>query len=272
MESNYASSEARILVHEGGYTDGIHPFDPGGCTNFGVTIADAKRFWKSSATCSDVRAMPKPIALGIIKTQYWDVLNCDNLPSGVDDAVVDYGYNSGNSRAGKVLRRLLGMPATDWHVTAEVIAEAKRRDSVALINAICDERMKFLEGLAIWPTYRGGWTTRVKEVRQFATQLASHDASPVSIPVPEPPAAPALPSGKGKVPPPSTTPVATGGGTIAVVLGALSHWLGAHPGVSAALILIAAMAIGTIIALLHQQVAAKQDAPTPNILPVPVKG
>lgn len=271
MESNYTACELRILAHEGGYTDGIHPFDPGGCTNFGVTIADAKKFWKSSATCADVRNMPKAVGLGIIKSRYWDVLSCNSLPSGVDDAVVDYGYNSGNSRAGKVLRRLLSLSDTDWHVTAEVVAEANRRDPVVLINAICDERLKFLESLAIWPTYKNGWSTRVKEVRQFSIQLAAHGASPVSNPPPTPPPAPALPSGKGTVPPAPTAPVATGGGAITAALAAAVQWLGVHPAATVALIIVAAAIIGAIIALLHQQAAAKQDAPTPNIPPVPVK-
>jgi lysozyme family protein len=271
MEANYASSEARILVHEGGYTDGVHPFDPGGCTNFGVTIFDAKKFWKSSATCADVQAMPKPIALGIIKSQYWDVLNCDNLPSGVDDAIVDYGYNSGNSRAGKVLRRLLSLPDTDWHVTDQVITECKRRDPDALINAICDERLSFLQSLAIWSTYGRGWTTRVKEVRQFSTQLADHSVNPVSTPLPTPPPAPSLPQAKGQHPPPSTGPITGGGGAVVAGSGGLAHFLGAHPAVTAFIIFVGVIAIIAVISMIQNSFATKQDAPVAPVVPVPVK-
>jgi lysozyme family protein len=37
-----------------------------------------------------------------------DAMSCDELPSGVDYAVFDYGVNSGISRAAKVLQRLVG--------------------------------------------------------------------------------------------------------------------------------------------------------------------
>ena len=35
--SSYEDSLRRVLVHEGNYTN--HPSDPGGPTNFGITIA-----------------------------------------------------------------------------------------------------------------------------------------------------------------------------------------------------------------------------------------
>lgn len=268
--ADYQASEARILVHEGGYTDGVHPYDPGGCTNFGVTIFDAKKFWKADATCADVRNMPKDVALGIIKKQYWDALNCDNLPAGVDDAIVDYGYNSGNSRAGKVLRRLLNLSDSGWVVTPLVIQEAKKRDPVTLINAICDERMRFLEGLAIWPTYRGGWTRRVKEVRQFATQLAGNAATPVSVPVPATPETPAG-NGKGSVSKPNPGDVIKNGGGVTGASAGLAYWFGAHPAVTALVILMGVIAIAVTISMLKSRFQAKQDAPTPGVVPVPVK-
>lgn len=37
----YAESIRRLLVSEGGYVN--HPSDPGGPTNFGITIADYRR-------------------------------------------------------------------------------------------------------------------------------------------------------------------------------------------------------------------------------------
>jgi lysozyme family protein len=42
---------------------------------------------------------------------------------------------------------------------------------------MCDERMAFLRGLAIWPRFRGGWSTRVADLRSYCTALA--DDKPV---------------------------------------------------------------------------------------------
>ncbi|MFX8681133.1 glycosyl hydrolase 108 family protein, partial [Acinetobacter baumannii] len=47
MRSSYDASLDRLLKDEGGYTD--HPSDPGGPTNFGITLVDARRYWKGNA-------------------------------------------------------------------------------------------------------------------------------------------------------------------------------------------------------------------------------
>ena len=49
----YDQSLARLLAHEGGYTN--HPADPGGPTNFGITIHDYRRYVKPGATAADVK-------------------------------------------------------------------------------------------------------------------------------------------------------------------------------------------------------------------------
>src|SRR5690606_4970986 len=97
-----------VLEHEGGYSN--HPNDPGGPTNYGITIADYRRYVKADATAADVRAMRLDDAGAIYRAAYWNALRCDSLPPGLDYAVFDYGVNSGVGRAAKVLRRLLGLP------------------------------------------------------------------------------------------------------------------------------------------------------------------
>ena len=52
---NYDDALRRLLAHEGGYTN--HPADPGGPTNFGITIFDYRKYVKPNATAADVRAM-----------------------------------------------------------------------------------------------------------------------------------------------------------------------------------------------------------------------
>ncbi len=265
MEVDYPPCEDRVLAHEGSeYTDGVHPYDPGGPTRWGITIGDARSFWKPDATANDVRTMPKSVAQQIYKSKYWNVVSGDALPAGVDDTVFDYGVNSGNSRAGKVLRRVLGMPDTDWHVTPLVIAECNKRDPKDVINAIDDERLRFLQGLKIWPTYGRGWTTRVKEVRQFSLQLADHQVTVT-------PTTPTDPQGKGIHPPPNKGPIITGGGAATVASGGLIHWLGAHPALTAVVIAACVVVLIVILNKLQASYQAKQDAPTPGLVPVPVK-
>jgi hypothetical protein len=105
--ANYDQALARLLVHEGGYTN--HPADPGGPTNFGITIFDYRKYVKPDATAADVKAMKLDEAKAIYRAKYWGLQRCDDMPAGVDDSVFDYGVNSGVGRSGKVLRRVLGL-------------------------------------------------------------------------------------------------------------------------------------------------------------------
>jgi lysozyme family protein len=180
----------RLLAHEGGYTN--HPSDPGGPTNFGITIVDYRKYVKPDATAADVKAMTLDEAKRIYRAKYWDAQRCDELPAGVDYAVFDYGVNSGIGRSGKVLRRCLQMPDDTGAVTDVVIA-VSTIDPAKLVAAICDERLRFLQRLKTWDVFGKGWGRRVAEVK--ATSLALAAGAPVKGKAARAPAA-----GKGAVP------------------------------------------------------------------------
>jgi lysozyme family protein len=161
----------RLLAHEGGYTN--HPSDPGGPTNFGITIHDYRKYVKPAATAADVKAMTLDEAKRIYRTKYWDAQRCDDLPAGVDYAVFDYGVNSGIGRSGKVLRRCLKLADDSSAVTDAAIAAAAEADAKALAAAICDERLRFLQRLKTWDVFGKGWGRRVAEVKAHSLALAA---------------------------------------------------------------------------------------------------
>lgn len=261
---DYTGCELRLKNHEGSeYTDGVHPYDPGGPTRWGITLTDARLYWKPNATATDIRNMPWEIAAGIYRPKYWNRLRGDDLEPGVDDCVFDYGVHSGFGRSGKVLRRVLGLPDTDWHVTDEVIAALNKRDPNAVIDAICGERMQFLRGLSIWPTYKNGFTTRVHEVQGYAHQLAN---APTTTPPPMPAVTKISSTQMAKGihnPPVIAKKVAIGTGVAATAgSSGLAHWVGAHP-VETGVIAVAGMSIiGIALAELEARYQAKQEAPT----------
>src|SRR4029079_3582164 len=116
----YDEALRRLLAHEGGYSN--HPSDPGGPTNFGITLADYRKYIDARGTAADVRRMSVAQAKAIYRSKYWNAMRCDELPAGVDYAVFDYGVNSGIGRAPRVLTRVLGMNGSSSTVTPEVIA------------------------------------------------------------------------------------------------------------------------------------------------------
>lgn len=154
-QSNREAAITETLKWEGGYSN--NPADPGGPTNWGITIADARRYWKKGATAADVRAMPKAVAIDIYRQKYWvtSYYDCDKLASGVDLAVFDFGVNSGPSRAKRYLDLSVGGTPSDT------------------VNKICDKRLGFLKGLGTWGTFGAGWSRRVKGIRTKALQMAA---------------------------------------------------------------------------------------------------
>ncbi|MEW6768474.1 MAG: glycosyl hydrolase 108 family protein [Pseudomonadota bacterium] len=206
--SSYEVALTRLLKDEGGYGD--HPSDPGGPTNFGITLADARRYWKGNASAADVRAMPESVARKIYRERYWNAMRCDELPAGVDYAVFDYGVNSGIGRAGKVLRRVLKLADPTGAVTDDVVAAASRADAVALVKSICAERLAFLKSLKTFSVFGRGWTARVNGVLAASLKLAGPQRPQLPVPR-QTDAAP----GKAVVPPSSPASTAATGAVIA---------------------------------------------------------
>ena len=84
-----------ILHHEGGYVN--HPKDPGGETNLGVT----KRVYEEWGGTKDMKDLTVEDVSPIYKKNYWDRIKGDELPSGLDLCVFDFGVNAGTGRAAK---------------------------------------------------------------------------------------------------------------------------------------------------------------------------
>jgi lysozyme family protein len=203
----YAESIRRLLKSEGGYVN--HPSDPGGPTNFGITLGDYRKYVKADASAADIRAMDVEEAKAIYRAKYWGAMRGDELPAGVDYCVFDYAVNSGTGRAPKVLQRVLGIPVTGWMDDATVAA-ARAREARVLVQAICDERMRFLQGLKTWGVFGKGWSKRVGEVRAAALAMAGRADG---VPVRDAPTTCA--PGKGVVPVNDAARKGTAGGAIA---------------------------------------------------------
>jgi lysozyme family protein len=167
--SSYDEALDGVLAHEGGNDD--DPRDPGGRTSRGILQSEWTA-WRTThpGLPADVWKAPQDQIKAIYRQKYWDALACDDLPAGVDYAVLDYGVNSGIARAAKILQRQLGVDV-DGKIGPHTIAAAKAHDPKGLINAICDERLSFLQSLSTWPTFGRGWATRVADVRRDALAM-----------------------------------------------------------------------------------------------------
>ncbi|MEM7471120.1 MAG: holin-associated N-acetylmuramidase [Pseudomonadota bacterium] len=98
-----------ILRAEGGYVN--DPDDPGGATNFGVTIHTMRRLGldltgDGRVTVADVKALTREQAAEIFEDHYYRRPRIDALPGPIQASVYDMYVNAG-SNAVKILQRLL---------------------------------------------------------------------------------------------------------------------------------------------------------------------
>lgn len=98
-----------IVEREGGFVN--DPDDPGGATNFGVTIHTMRTLGidldrDGSVTISDVRALSKDLAVEIFEKHYFEKPLIALLPPALHATVFDMYVNAG-SNAIKILQRLL---------------------------------------------------------------------------------------------------------------------------------------------------------------------
>lgn len=175
MEANFQRVLPLVLKHEGGFVN--HPSDPGGATNKGITIATMRRYIDRSATVDDLKRITDAQVAKVYRKHYWDKVRGDDLPSGVDYAVFDFAVNSGPTRAAKYLQSLL-LVKVDGIIGPQTIAAAKRANAAQVIEALCDNRMAFLQRLKHWPTFKKGWTRRVDDVRSHSLTLSAKEAHP----------------------------------------------------------------------------------------------
>ena len=167
-KGNRAACLAVTFPHEGGYVD--HPKDPGGATNLGITLATLRDWRKKPVTKADVRALTKVEAEAIYGMKYWAPMRCEDLPFGLDLATFDFGVNSGNARAVRYLQAVLGVKQ-DGIAGNGTVVEAVKQNSKATIQKLCAKRLSFMQGLAIWSTFKKGWSRRVADVEAKAVAM-----------------------------------------------------------------------------------------------------
>lgn len=166
--ATYDAAMVRVFADEGGYTN--DPVDPGGATNWGITIIDARKYWKSDATPADVRSMPKSVASVIYRKHYANPMRYDDLPAGFDYSVLDAAINSGVGRAPVWAAKALGIPPTKN--INDIVAPANAApDKVAAIQKYWAVRLSFLKGLSTFWRFGKGWTRRVTTGEAAAVRM-----------------------------------------------------------------------------------------------------
>ena len=165
-----------IFKAEGGYSD--NPADPGGPTNFGITLATLRAYdGDPNLTADELKKLTSAVAKEIYRTAYWNRMQCGALPAGLDLEVFDFGVNSGPAESVKTLQRLVGV-TQDGSVGPITLAAVGQFNVGDLIGRFAQARLAFYQGLKM-PEFEQGWATRVAQIQTAATKML--DASQVAV-------------------------------------------------------------------------------------------
>ena len=168
MMSNYSTCLEIILEHEGGFVN--HPKDPGGVTNHGVTKRVYDEWIGKKSTVEEMRNLTHEDVAPIYKKNYWNRAKCDQLPSGVDLCVFDWGVNSGVSRSAKALQRIVGVKQDGGigPMTLQAVSEVEAEEIIEQMHYMRDN---FYRSLDTFETFGKGWTRRNNETREKALEM-----------------------------------------------------------------------------------------------------
>jgi lysozyme family protein len=168
MKDNFEQCFALVLKNEGGYVDNSK--DPGGATNLGCTKATWEAFVGHEVTKDDIKALTPNDVMPLYKANYWDKINGDSLPNGVDYAVFDFAINSGTGRAAKTLQSVLGV-TQDGQIGAATLRALEEANVREIATRVCEARLAFLQALPTYGTFGKGWSNRVSEVEKIAFNM-----------------------------------------------------------------------------------------------------
>ena len=172
-----------IIDREGGFVN--DPDDPGGATNFGITIGTMRRLGidmdgDSDIDIADVRKLDRATATRIILRHYFEAPGISRLPEVIQASVFDMYVNAG-AHAVKILQRLINQMRIDVKVdgvigplTAAAAQQAFAAAPDHLVDAYGIARRNYYYALAdTRPASRryalrqdggkGGWILRAEE-------------------------------------------------------------------------------------------------------------
>ena len=170
MKQNFEQSLKMLLHHEGGYV--WHPEDPGGETNLGVTRAVYEQWVGRQVMDGEMKRLTVADVAPIYKTNYWDRIKGDDLPSGLDFAAFDWAVNSGTGRPAKVIQKYISAKQ-DGAIGPKTLALVAENDPSNMIQYLYEQRQKFYERLKTFDTFGKGWTRRNQETLKAAMEMAN---------------------------------------------------------------------------------------------------
>ncbi|KAB2911619.1 MAG: TIGR02594 family protein [Hyphomicrobiaceae bacterium] len=177
----FEAALAHVLEMEGGYTD--DPYDPGGPTNCGITLAEFARdkgiepsAGNVGALKAELKAIPAATVRRIYLERYWRPAACPALPQALALFHFDAAVNQGVVTAARMLQQAVGADA-DGEIGPETLAAVAARPLAQTLGAYAEIRRQRYRGLSHFWRFGRGWLRRVDTTLARATALERRSPS-----------------------------------------------------------------------------------------------
>lgn len=148
-----------------------NPADPAGITYAGIPLRSYRNLMHNQAlTVVDLEAITPGAEAAFYRAGYWVTIDGDNLPSGVDAIVFDFGVNTGPGTSERILQRAVRV-AEDGVIGPITLAAVKSKSPANLIVAISGWQKAYYRALSTFPVFGAGWIARTEARTTLALKL-----------------------------------------------------------------------------------------------------
>lgn len=167
--SNFRRCLDVVLGYEGGFS--AEPGDPSGATQFGIGLGALRDFrGDESLGVEDLKNLGRDEACEIYRTRYWNVLRCDDLPTGVDLVVFDFAVDTNTGRAARTLQQVVGAEA-DGSIGDATLAATKVKPARDVVKEMSGRRLEYYRALPDAAGFIRGAIDRANAVEKAALDM-----------------------------------------------------------------------------------------------------
>lgn len=148
-----------IIEVEGNYVNDLN--DPGGETKYGIS--------KRSYPEINIQALTKHMAKVIYKTDYWDQIRGDDLPTGLDLLLMDTAINCGINTAVVILQRTI-RTKQDGIFGPKTMKKLQTTHLSETIAEITAQRSIYYASIDNFDHFGLGWMRRLAKIHQMAVK------------------------------------------------------------------------------------------------------
>lgn len=173
MKGNFSACLAFTLLPQ---NDG-QPYhvDSGGGTSWGVTRSTWSRWIGRNATPATMKALAKAAVTPLYQAWYWNTIDGDALPLGVDLMVFDMGVNCGEEMSAKILQKALGFTDddVDGYIGPETLAAVAKCAPTELVGLLTIAQETYYRSCSEFPVDGNGWLARLERRAAAAKAMIS---------------------------------------------------------------------------------------------------